>query len=123
ARNDSSGAIQLSLTARANGVDIPGSQQTFTIPAHSTTSFDYDYTYANHPSPAQVGLTFASTAPLDFVAGVFTWTHDAAPVPAVPWPAAAVLALGLLVGAWAAARSPADRKPGRGVPPYVRAST
>jgi len=97
ARNDASGAIQLTLTARANGVDIPGSQQTFTIQALSTTSFNYDYTYANHLSPAQVGLTFASTAPLNFVAGVFSWTHDAAPVPAVPWPAAAALVLGLLL--------------------------
>src|SRR5262249_8722723 len=55
------------------------------------------YTYANHLSPAHVGLTFASTAPLGFVAGVFTWTHDAAPVPALPWPAAAALVLGLLL--------------------------
>lgn len=96
ARNDSDAVVHLTLAARAEHVDIPGSAQSFAVPAHAATPFQYDFTYANQPVPAQIGLDFASDGSLAFVAGVFTFA-PAASVPALMTGGVPVLAL--LLGA------------------------
>ena len=97
ARNDSSTSVHLTLSARANGSDVPNSGQVFLIPALTTTQFSYDFTLAGMPAPSQVGLTFSADANLAFVAGTFTFTHAPPSVPAGPWPSTAALVAALLV--------------------------
>jgi hypothetical protein len=108
ANNSSSVAVQLTLRARADGADIPGSDQTFPIPPMQTTTFTYHFIWTGHPAPSTAGLTFSASSPLAFVAGTFTWSPGEPPPPQVPAaPRVVVALLGaalLLAGGVAAAR-------------------
>ncbi len=88
ARNDAPAAMRLFVVARANGVDVSGSQQTFTLAGNATTSLNYTFTDPG-PSPATVGLDLeAPDGTVSFVAGSF----DAGPVALVPATGTAAIA-------------------------------
>ena len=97
-RNDGSASRRLLIRARADGLAIPGSQQSFLL-APGSTSYAYDFTYANHPSPATVGLEFeAPDGTIAFIAGLFQ-AAPAAPIPATTPVTLGVLAVILLLSA------------------------
>lgn len=89
-RNDGNASRRLLIRARADGLAIPGSQQSFLL-APGSASYTYDFTYAGHPSPATVGLEFeAPDGVIAFIAGVFQ------AAPAAPVPITTPVTLGLL---------------------------
>ncbi len=106
ARNDAPAAMRLFVVARANGADVSGSQQTFTLAANATTSLNYAFTDPG-PSPATVGLDFeAPDGTVSFVAGSF----DAATVVSAPaigtGALVALMALLMLLGLRRSVRGP-----------------